>query len=154
MRNLFFRHKQPFSGRWAGVMVVFSLALLCPPAVRGMETMALTKLEEAIAEAPPVLVAAAALEESLARLEREQAVSGLQILGSGGTGSYNEPKDESQVRDYNQAFGRLSLRYPLLGTRDQERGATPADGGSASFGSQSPAGSLCAILGQHSSNGA
>lgn len=121
MGNLFLRHKPFFSSWWAGVMIAFSLALLWPPAARGVETIALTQLEQAIAGAPPVLVAAAALEESLARLEREQAASGLQVLGGGGTGSYKEPKDESQVRDYNQAFGRLSLRYPLLGTRDQER---------------------------------
>ena len=112
MGNLFLRHKPFFSSWWAGVMITFSLALLWPPAARGVETIALTQMEQAIAGAPPVLVAAAALEESLARLEREQAASGLQVLGGGGTGSYREPRDESQVRDYNQAFGRLSLRYP------------------------------------------
>lgn len=121
MRNLGFQYTRISAGRYAGVAVVLFLALLWPPEVRGTETIALTELEKGIAGAPPVLVAAAALEESLARLEREQAASGLQILGGGGTGSYKEPKDEIRVRNYNQAFGRLSLRYPLLGTRDQER---------------------------------
>jgi len=97
------------------------LGLLVPSAAAGMETIPLAKLEAGIADAPPVLVEAAALEESLALLAREQAVSGLKILASGGTGSYKEPTDEARVRDYNQAYGRLSLRYPLLGTRDQER---------------------------------
>jgi len=114
------RHKERFLLLCRGAVLVVLLAMLATPAA-GMETIALTELEDGIAGAPPVLVAAAALEESLARLEREEAASGLQILGSGGTGSYKEPTDENRVRDYNQAFGRLSLRYPLLGTRDQER---------------------------------
>ncbi len=104
-----------------GLVLALLLALFVPPVALAMETISLTEMEAVIADAPPVLVAAAALEESLARLEREQAASGLQILGDGGTGRYREPTDEIQVRDYNQAFGRLSLRYPLLGTRDQEQ---------------------------------
>lgn len=113
------RHNGKMPGWGWGLVPLVLLVLLAPAA--GMETIALTELEEGIAGAPPVLVAAAALEESLARLEREQAAAGLQILGSGGTGRYREPTDENRVRDYNQAYGRLALRYPLLGTRDQER---------------------------------
>ena len=116
-----YRHRAAFVCGHMGFFFAFLLVLCVPTAALAMETLSLTEMEAAIADAPPVLVAAAALEESLARLEREQAASGLQILGSGGTGYYREPTDENQVRDYNQAFGRLSLRYPLLGTRDQER---------------------------------
>lgn len=81
----------------------------------------LAELEAAIRDAPPVLTAAAALEESLSLLAHEQAVSGLKFFTSAGTGSYKEAVDDDSDRTYNQAFWKVGLRYPLLGTRNQER---------------------------------
>lgn len=88
---------------------------------KNFPTFSLQELESYVSKAPETLVAVAELEEKLYQLEREQAVSGLQMFGSTGLGHYKEAVTETKMRDYDRARFALGLHYPLLGTLARER---------------------------------
>ena len=90
--------------------------LLEPAAVVPLE-----ELESYVSKAPEMLVAVAEMEETLYRLEREQAISGLKINGSAGAGHFREAVTDNRIRDYDRARLSLGLHYPLLGTLARER---------------------------------
>ena len=81
----------------------------------------LEELEAFVSNAPEILVAAAELEETLYRLEQEQALSGLKINASAGGGHFREAITDHRVRNYDRARVSLGLHYPLLGTLARER---------------------------------
>jgi hypothetical protein len=83
--------------------------------------LTLQELEKDVRTGPEVLVAVAELEESMSILEWEQARNGLRVFGSAGAGSFREPITDTKVRDYQRARVSVGLRYPLLGSRKQER---------------------------------
>ncbi len=83
--------------------------------------LSLSELEPFVAESPESLIAAAEIEESLQRLERQRAVNGLEIFGGTGIGHYREAVTADKMRDYDRIRLFLGLRYPLLGSRAQQR---------------------------------
>lgn len=111
--------------RWCACAVMMVAAGMA--AANGMaadadtRVVSLAELEQRLQEAPAVLVAAAELEQSLSRLEAEQAISGWKAFGSAGAGYAQEVVDENRTRDYTRTSARAGLRYPLLGTRRKEQ---------------------------------
>lgn len=87
----------------------------------GARMVSLGELETKVTAAPRVLVAAAELDRQAGLMEREQAVSGWKVFGSLGTGAFEEAKDVNVKWQYNRAFAKMGLRYPLLGTHMRER---------------------------------
>jgi outer membrane protein TolC len=81
----------------------------------------LSELEPFVSNSLESLVAAAEIEESLQRLERQRAVGGLQLFGGTGVGHYREAVTADKMRDYDRIRFFLGLRYPLLGTMAGQR---------------------------------
>jgi outer membrane protein TolC len=112
--------------RWITQALMLAAAAVAAAAgsARGADAPAvsLPQLEQRLQEAPAVLIAAAELDQSLSRLETELAISGWKAFGSAGTGYAQEVVDEDRTRDYTRSSARAGLRYPLLGTRQKERG--------------------------------
>lgn len=84
-------------------------------------TLTLQELEKGFRAAPDVLIAIAELEESLNLLEQKQAQSGLKLFGGASVGNYREPVTNTLIRDFQRARIGLGVRYPLLGSLEQER---------------------------------
>ncbi len=81
----------------------------------------LQELEPFVSKSMESLVAAAEIEENLQQLERQRAISGLELFGGTGVGHYSEAVSADKMRDYDRVRLSFGLRYPLLGTMARQR---------------------------------
>jgi outer membrane protein TolC len=81
----------------------------------------LASLEEELESAPEILIAVAELEEKRNLLVREQARNGLQFQVNSGVGNFSEVNSSEDSRDYDEGHVALRLRYPILGTMEEQR---------------------------------
>ena len=85
------------------------------------QVISLHELEPKITKAPEVLLSVAELEESISRLNRIEAESGLKAFAGSEVGSFREALGNDDFREYNQLNLKAGLRYPLLGSHIAEQ---------------------------------
>ncbi len=81
----------------------------------------LQAIEDSLGNSPDELITAARLEESLSRLEQQEAQTGLRLLGRGNIGNFQELAGPDDTRQYNKLVLAGGLRYPLLGRYEQNK---------------------------------
>ena len=95
-------------------LVWAALAQAAPP------PRSLAEFESHVPNAPEVLAAVAALDESLGRLDLTQAEGGWRVFGGAGAGQFREQVDTQAMRTYERVDLRAGLKYPLLGSKHRE----------------------------------
>lgn len=102
------------------LLLVLMTALLAP-ASAAAERLDLAWFEQRADRALAVLAAEDAVAAGQAQAREARARSGWKLLGRAAAGHTSEPVDADRSRDYEFLALRLGLRYPLLGSRAQER---------------------------------
>ena len=89
--------------------------------LEGLPRRSLQAIESSFGNSPDELITAARLEESLSRLEQQEAQTGLRLLGRGNIGNFQELAGPDDTRQYNKLVVAGGLRYPLLGRYEQNK---------------------------------
>jgi outer membrane protein TolC len=96
-------------------VLIWASSAQCAPPLRS-----LAWFEARVHNSPETLAAAAALDESLGRLDLARTDSGWRVFGSAGAGHFREQVDTETMRTYDRIDLRAGLKYPLFGSKHRE----------------------------------